>query len=771
MINVQYWIHKSCDYIKNLTLKRVAKVGALLAGISITFIFILFLLVQTGALGSLPGKTELLAIKNPVASEIYSADSVLLGRYFFQERSDIEYLDIPQHVIDILISTEDIRFFNHSGVDIRSLGRVFFKSILLQRESSGGGSTITQQLAKNLYPRKNYWFLSLLINKIREITIALRLEGLYDKQSILTLYINTVPFGDNTYGLQTASQRFFSTSVSGLSVNEAAVLIGMLKATNGYNPKIFPDQSLHRRNLIISQLGKYKDLPEELVDSLQSLPIDLRYNKITHNDGLAPYFREHIRMELLNWCEAYNDAHIDSPLNLYTDGLKIYTTIDSRLQRHAEEAMTLQMAKIQKTFLTHWDNKEPWQKFPGMLEELIEKSKQYKKLKRQGTPHDSILKAMNTPVSVNIFTWDGEEEVMMSPIDSIKHYLKFLNAGVLALDPESGAVRVWVGGINHSYFQYDHVRESTKRQVGSIFKPIVYSAALEQGMQPCSFISAERTTYTNVDNWDPKNSEDNYGLKYSMPGALAHSINTVSIRILEVAGIENTIRLAGKMGISSKLDAVPSLALGTANISMIEMVSAYTCFANSGKVAKPFYITAITTSDKSILQQYQPAENKQVISKVNAAFILYMLKKVVDEGTASSLRSRYNLKNDIGGKTGTTQSNTDGWFIAVTPKLIIGSWVGADDPRIRFQSTALGQGARTALPIVGEFMKLSNVDTSLNFITRAKFEKLPAFLERKIDCDPFRKESVFFKKLFGKPSKKEFGEKKRGFFRRLIEKI
>jgi penicillin-binding protein 1A len=770
MLKVPYWVRKSSDYIQNLTLRRIVKIGVVLAGISITFIFILFLLVQTGALGSLPGKTELLAVKNPVASEVYSADSVLLGRYFYQERSDIDSSDIPQHVIDILIATEDVRFFSHSGVDMRSLGRVFIKSLLLQKESSGGGSTITQQLAKNLYPRKNYWFFSLLINKIREITIALRLERVYDKQSILTLYINTVPFGDNTFGLQTASQRFFSRSVRELSINEAAVLIGMLKASHGYNPKIFPAQSLKRRNLIISQLGKYKDLPEDLVDSLKSLSIELRYNKITHNDGLAPYFREHIRMELLDWCEAYNDTHTDNPINLYTDGLKIYTTIDSRLQRHAEEAMTLQMAKIQKTFLSHWGNKEPWQKFPGMLEEVIEKSEQYKRFKRRGTPRDSILKAMNTPVSMTVFTWNGEEEVMMSPIDSVKHYLKFLNAGVLALDPENGAVRVWVGGINHSYFQYDHVRESTKRQVGSIFKPIVYSAALEQGMQPCSFISAERTTYTNVENWDPKNSDDNYGLKYSMPGALAHSVNTVSVSILEKAGIENTIRLAGKMGISSKLDAVPSLALGTADISMIEMVSAYTCFANSGKVSKAFYITAITTSNKSILQQFEPAENKQVISKENAALMLYMLKKVVDKGTASSLRSGFTLKNDMGGKTGTTQSNTDGWFMAVTPKLIIGSWVGADDPRIRFQSTSLGQGARTALPLVGEFLKLSNADTSLNSITRAKFEKLPTSLERKIDCAPFRTEYPFFKKLFGKPNKKEFGEKKGGFFRRLFEK-
>jgi penicillin-binding protein 1A len=709
----------------------------------------------------MPRKSELLAIKNPIASEVYSADSVLLGKYYFQERSDISFDDIPKHVFDLVVATEDVRFYNHNGIDARSLVRVLFKSILFQQESSGGGSTLTQQLAKNLYPRKDYWFFSLLINKLREMMIALRLEDVYDKESILTLYINTVPFGDNVFGIETAAQRFFSVSASELAVNEAAMLIGMLKATYAYNPRVYPTQAFERRNVVLSQYEKYTQSPTHVIDSLQSLPIVLRYNKITHHSGLAAYFREYIRIELLAWCEEYNRAHADRTISLYTDGLKIYTTIDSRLQRYAEQAMELQMAKTQKIFLAHWGKKEPWEPFPEMIEEVIEKSSRYQNLKKQGMSTEDILRTMNTPVAMNIFTWESEKEVMMSPIDSLKHYLKFLNTGVLALDPEQGAVRAWVGGINHVYFQYDHVRESTKRQVGSIFKPIVYSSALEQGVRPCSFISADQTTYTNMEDWSPKNTDDNYDLKYSMPGALAHSVNTVSVQLLEKAGIDNTIRIARNMGITSTLEQVPSLALGTATISMLEMVSAYTCFANEGSVASPHYITSIKSHNDSVLQQFVPAQKKQAISEENALLMLHMLKHAVDEGTGSALRNKFNLKNDIAGKTGTTQSNTDGWFIAVTPKLVIGAWVGADDPRIRFQSTALGQGSRTALPIVGEFFTLANQDRALNFITHAEFEKLPPSLKRKIDCDDSKTENQFFKNILGKSNqdnKKEFGK-------------
>lgn len=763
------------QYFKPFTLKKFFVLASALAASGLLFIVFLFLLVWSGILGALPSNEELVSIENPAASEVYSADSVLLGRYFIQERSNITYQEIPKHVVDAVVSTEDARFYKHNGIDTRSLGRVVIKSLLLQNESSGGGSTITQQLAKNLYPRKNYWFFSLFINKMREMIIASRLEGVYEKSDILTLYLNTIPFGDNTYGMEAAAQRFFSVHTEDLTIEQGTVLIGMLKATHSYNPRIYPTQSLNRRNVVLGQMEKYGILTPEKTDSLKALPLVLKYNKITHHSGLASYFREYLRPELLEWVKKYNAEH-DAQLNLYTDGLKIYTTLDSRLQRYAEEAVVRQMKQTQDRFDAHWKNRSPWQEYPQLIDEAIKKSDRYKNLKKRNVSEDEITAIMNKPLPMTVFTWDGEKELSMSPVDSIKHYLKFLNAGFLAMDPRNGEIKAWVGGIDHHYFQFDHVRESTKRQVGSTFKPIVYAAALEQGVKPCQYISAAKTTYTNMEDWAPENTEDNYGLKYSMPGALTYSVNTVSVQILEKAGIANTVSLAHKMGIDSDIEPVPSIALGTPNISMTEMVTAYACFANNGKVSKPTYLTTITNHKSEILERFISTEQHQALSEESAQMILHMLKRVVNEGTAASLRSRFGLNNDIAGKTGTTQSNTDGWFMAITPRLVIGTWVGADDPRIRFRSTALGQGARTALPITGDFLQAANQDQELNTITRARFGALSNSLERKIDCDLFKEDGNLITRIFGKrdkdkEKKKEFGKKeKKGFFKRLFDK-
>lgn len=769
-------LYRVYRYFKPFTVKKFVVLVASITGLGLFFIVFLFLLVWSGTLGSLPTKDELLSVQNPAASEVYSSDSVLLGRYFIQERSNITSQEIPKHVADAVIATEDVRFYKHGGIDTRSLGRVIVKSLLLRDESSGGGSTITQQLAKNLYPRKDYWFFSLFINKMREMIIASRLEKSYDKSAILTLYLNTIPFGDNTYGMEAAAQRFFSVPTKNLSVEQGAVLVGMLKATHSYNPRIYPDRSLNRRNVVLGQMEKYGILTPEKADSLQALPLELKYNKITHHSGLASYFREYLRPELLDWCKEYNTQH-GTNLNLYKDGLKIYTTIDSRLQQYAEAAMSHQMKQTQARFNEHWKNRNPWQQYPQMIDEAVKKSDRYRNLKKQGLNESEIMAIMNKPVLMTVFSWDGEKEQSMSPVDSIKHYLKFLNAGFLAMDPGNGAIKAWVGGINHHYFQYDHVRESTKRQVGSTFKPVVYAAALEAGVRPCEFISAAKTTYTNMEDWAPENTEDNYGLKYSMPGALTYSVNTVSVQILEKAGITNTINLAHNMGIKSDIEPVPSIALGTADISVTEMVSAYAGFANKGKVSKPSYLTSITNHKNEILERFNSGEQHQALSPESAQMILYMLKRVVNEGTAAGLRSRFGLTNDIAGKTGTTQSNTDGWFMAITPRLVIGAWVGADDPRIRFRSTALGQGARTALPITGEFLRLANQDESLNSITQARFASLPNSLERKIDCDLFREDGNIITRIFGKrdkdkEKKKEFGkkEKKKGFLQRLFDR-
>lgn len=755
-------------------MKKLFAVLGIVGGTIISGILFLFLLVWSGALGHLPNKEELRAIENPVSSEVYSADSVLLGRYFIQERSDVRFDQIPPHVVDALLDTEDIRFYDHRGIDYRSLGRVLFKSLLLQQDASGGGSTLTQQLAKNLYPRKNYWMFSLLINKMREMLLASRLEKAYDKNTLLALYLNTVPFGDNTYGIESAAQRFFSKSTLQLTADEGAVLIGMLKATHSYNPRIFPERSMERRNIVLAQMEKYGKLKPATTDSLQALPIKLAYNKITHHSGLASYFREFIRNELLAWCRDHTNEK-GEPFNLYTDGLKIYTTIDSRLQHYAEVATTEQMTLLQNRFLKHWGKTDPWHNYPNTLEDAIKKSDRYKNLKESGLTHQEILVEMKKPTLMNVFTWQGETEVEMSAVDSIKHYLRFLNAGVLAMDPKQGAIRVWVGGINHNYFQFDHVRESTKRQVGSTIKPIVYAAALEHGEKPCDFISAEKTTYEGAEEWTPLNAEENYDLKYSMEGALTYSVNTVAVHALEKAGIDNTIALAHKMGITSELEPVPALALGAPSISVTEMVAVYSCLVNHGRSVKPYYITSIASRNRVVLERFDSEKGGQALSEDNARMLVHMLKNVVNEGTGVSMRSKYGVHNDMAGKTGTTQSNADGWFIAMTPSLVIGSWVGADDPRIRFRSTALGQGATMALPIVATFFQQVNADKELIKLSQADFPPLPANLERKLSCNLYKTDTNVLERIFGKKEKEStrtFGEKekkkKKGFFKKLF---
>jgi penicillin-binding protein 1A len=767
-------------YKNQSPVKKILLPAGFLAGAFIVGIFLVYILVWIGAFGSLPGKEDLKAVENPLATEVYSSDSVLLGKYFIQERSNIQYADLPKHLIDAVLATEDIRFYDHGAIDSKSVMRVIVKSILMQKESSGGGSTLTQQLAKNLYPRKNYFMFSMLVNKFREMIIASRLEDIYDKNALLTLYLNTVPFGDNTFGIEAAAQRFFSVHTKDLRIEQSAVLIGMLKSTYFYNPRVFPDRSLQRRNVVLMQMRKYEKLSITQADDAKKAPLKLAYNKITHHTGLAPYFREYIRPELREWCKQHKKPNGD-PYNLYTDGLKIYTTIDSRLQRYAEEAVSQQMTSLQKVFLDHWGKRDPWGKQKSLLDEAIRRSDRYKALIQEGNSHEAALKIMKTPVLMSVLTYNGEQEKMMSPVDSIKHYLKFLQAGMLAMEPRRGAIRVWVGGINHHYFQYDHVRESTKRQIGSTFKPIVYAAALEKGIDPCDFISAARIEYDEMDGWSPENSEDNYDLKYSLTGGLAYSVNTVSVRVLEQAGIGNTISLARKMGIQSDLPAVPSIALGVANISMIEMVRAYACLVNNGKEVEPFYITAIADQQNTVLEKFKPnTKTNQALSPDNARMMVHMLKHTIDEGTAAGMRVRYGINNDMAGKTGTTQSNADGWFMAMTPHLVVGAWVGADDPRIRFRTTALGQGARTALPIVATFFKRVNADRELAYISRAHFADLSPSLESRISCDLYKSDTNIFERIFGKKEeekeqKQTFGtrprkKKKPGFFKKLFGK-
>ncbi len=690
-----------------------------------------FVLTQT------PSREELTTIKNAVASEVYSADSVLLGRYYIQDRTEVKYEDISPHLISALVATEDVRFYRHHGIDYRSLGRVLVKTILLQDESSGGGSTITQQLAKNLFPRQDYWLASMLVNKFREAIIALRLESIYSKEDILALYLNTIPFADNTYGIQSAAKRFFSTTSKDLTVEQAGVLVGMLKATHYYNPRLFPDRARDRRNVVFAQMSRYNLLDATKADSLMKIPLELQYQRTTFHEGLAPYFREHVKAELTRWCETHKKPD-GTPYNLYTDGLKIYTTLDSRLQRYAEESVKKQMALVQDQFFDHWGKTKPWEGNESVVMDAVRRSRRYKKLKEEGLSEEEIMEAFNKRIPMQFFTWEGEKEVEASPLDSVKHHLQFLNAGFLAMEPGTGRVKAWVGGIDHDFFQFDHVRESTKRQVGSIFKPLVFAAAIEEGVQPCELTSAGLKTYINEEGepWTPRNSNYDYGVAYSMRGALAYSVNTVSVKMIERAGIDKTIALAHRLGITSELEEDPSISLGSSSISMMEMAGAYAAIANDGVASYPYFISSISDRRGNVFEDFKPAvSGRRAMSAETAQLVRHMLQSVVQEGTGSRLRWRYHIFNDVAGKTGTTQDNADGWFMAMTPDLVMASWVGADDPRIHFRSTYLGQGSNTALPMVAYFMDHINQDTSYRDVSQARFAALPYALRSRLNCD------------------------------------
>lgn len=692
---------KTAKFIKFTT--RLVFWGGLLG---ILAIITLFGMVHYEVFGKLPTLHDLERIQNPIASEVYSVDGVLLGRYYHFNRTNVAYKDIPDHLVKALVATEDERFYHHNGVDYWSLIRVFFKSILGQDKSSGGGSTISQQLAKNIYSRKSYGKLTMPINKFREMIIATRLEKIYTKEEILELYLNTVSFGEDVYGIEMASKRFFNAKPKYLKLEHAAVLVGLLKATGIYNPKNYPQRATNRRNTVLEQMVKADYLTAPKADSLKQLKLAVKYTYISHNDGLAAYFREKLRKELEKTCQKLRKPNGDS-YNLYTDGLKIHTTIHSKMQQSAQEAVAQHMAQLQTAFFKHWGNKKPWGKHAKFLEKAKKQSPRYQKLKKLGWSEAQITKNFNTPVSMRLFTWKGTIEKKMTPMDSIAYYHLFLNTGFLAMDPRTGYVKAWVGGINQKYFQYDHVL--AKRQVGSTFKPFVYAKALERGYEPCDFIPNEKVTYEDYQSWTPQNADSRYGGYYSLKGALTHSVNVISAHLIMEVGQEAVIELARQMGIKSKMPNVPSIALGAADLSLYEMVRAYGTFANLGKTVEPIYLLKIENKQGKVLKAYRRTKAaQQVLSETHAYYMTRMMQNVVDNGTAQRIRGTYQLSQPIAGKTGTTQDQSDGWFMGYTPKLVAGVWVGGSHRKVRFRSIKLGQGANMALPIWAIFMKKVN---------------------------------------------------------------
>jgi penicillin-binding protein 1A len=731
----------SARYKKNPYLTIGAAVALFIAFAVTGTLLLTSILVYTGKLGPLPGYPELRAIKNHNASEVYSDDGVLLGKYYIENRVTADFEEISPNIINALIATEDARFFEHRGVDFRAAGRVLFKSILLRDESSGGGSTLSQQLSKNLYGRKKYMMLSMLINKMREMIIARRLENVYTKEELLHLYLNTVSFGETIYGIKVAAQRFFHKSPEELNVEEAAVLVGMLKATTYYNPLQHPERAKKRRNLVLNQMWRYEYLSEVQKDSLSALPLEVNPYEEGNNQGPATYFREHLRHKLEGLLADFRKAD-GSAYNLYTDGLKIYTTIDARLQAYAEQAVAEHMASLQKDFYKDWKKGTPWGKHKN-LKRAVEQSARYKALKAKGLDEAAIEEIFNTPVEMKVFSWDkgGEEKKKMSPLDSVKYYMTILNTGFLAAEPGTGLIKAWVGGINHKYFKYDHVK--ARRQVGSVFKPIVYASALQNGMMPCEYTSNERVTYVNYDNWTPRNADGNYEGVYSMEGALSKSVNSVTVEILMRSGVDSVKDLAHLMGIESKIPEVPAIALGAVDASLMDMVRVYATFANRGRKPVLHYLDRIETSDGEILMAFDRPDARQfprVLGKNESDMMIRMMESVVDSGTARRLRYKYGLYNDIAGKTGTTQNHSDGWFIGFNPALVAGVWVGAESPRVHFRSMHYGQGSRTALPIYGNFMKKVYADKQFKDIRYARFTSPNDSIQALMECPPYFEE-------------------------------
>lgn len=699
-------------------------------------------LVYTGALGPLPGYPELRGIQNYNASEVYSEDGVLLGKYFIENRINADLEEISPNIINALVATEDARFFEHGGIDLRAGLRVLFKSILMADESSGGGSTLSQQLAKNLYPRRDYLMLDILVNKIREMFIARRLEKVYTKEELLSLYLNTVSFSENIYGVKVAAQRFFDKAPGELNVEEAAVLVGMLKATTYYSPVRHPERATQRRNVVLRQMQRYGHLTEAEYDSLKTLPLDVKYFQEGNNQGLATYFREHLRLEVEEILEDYAKPD-GKPYNLYTDGLRIYTTIDARLQRYAEEAVQEHMAWLQESFDKEWKRGgRPWSN-NSVLERAVLQSERYQLLKEKGVPQEEIEEIFATPVPMTIFSWNGgEEEREMSPLDSIKYYLTILNTGFLAMDPSTGLAKAWVGGINHKYFKYDHVIQA-RRQVGSTFKPIVYATALQSGMLPCEYTYNRQVTYAQYDNWSPRNSDGEYGGVYSMEGALANSINSVTVEILMRTGIDSVRQLAEAMGFDGYIPKTPSIALGTAEASLADMVQVYGTFANRGVRPEMHYLDRIETADGDTLVVFErpnPRRFPAVLTEAHADMMIRMLESVVDSGTARALRYQFGLYNDLAGKTGTTQNQSDGWFIGFNPRLVAGVWVGAELPQVHFRSMRLGQGSVSAMPIFGKFMRRVYRDNNFKHIRYARFTEPADTIQALMACPPYLEE-------------------------------
>ncbi len=711
------------------------------------FVILIFLFLSLGWIGFMPSFEELENPKSNLASEVVSADQQILGTYYVENRSNVHYSELSPYIVQALIATEDVRYFEHPGIDLKSLARVFTKTIIGGQKSSGGGSTITQQLAKNLFPRKRQSKISLAFRKLKEWIIAAKLEHNYSKEEILAMYLNTVDFGNNAFGIKIAANAYFGKTPDSLNIQESAMLIGLLKAPTYYSPIRNPENALRRRSVVLHQMLKADFITEDQYETLNKTPIEVsRFAQQDHTTGLATYFREYLRQWMLDWCKTHKKSD-GSNYNLYKDGLKIYTTINSRMQRYAEEAVAEHMGKdIQPAFYAHMKNYKT-APFVNLSEEEIQRtlqqaqknSERYKDMREEGASKAEIETAFHTKVRMKVFTWQGEKDTVMSPWDSLIYYKYFLHSGLMSMEPQTGYVRAYVGGINYKHFQFDNV-EYGKRQVGSTFKPFVYTLAMQEGeYSPCTEVPNTPVCISTPGqpDWCPKNSnKDKEGEMVTLKWALANSINYVSAYLMKRFTPQAVVQIAQKMGITSPLDPVPSICLGTVDVSVAEMTGAMSTFVNKGIHIEPIFVTRIEDRNGVVIDRFTAPQN-EAVSEETAYLMLSLMQGVVDGGTGVRLRYKYGITYPIAGQTGTTQNNSDGWFMGLTPSLVTGIWVGGEVRSVHFRSTALGQGANTALPIWAIYMKKVYDDPVLN-VSKENFEYPSKPLSVELDCAKYK---------------------------------
>jgi penicillin-binding protein 1A len=749
------------------------------------FIVSIFILISRGALGPMPSIEELENPEYNLAAEVYSEDGVLLGKISIENRTWTEFRNITPYLIDALVATEDIRFYRHSGIDIRGLGRAGIRTILLG-QSTGGGSTITQQLAKQLYPRDTARNSSIMkkvklgISKFKEWQTSVKLERAYTKEEIITMYLNKFDFSYNAIGIKSAARVYFNTTPDSLNLQQAAVLVGMLKASSRYNPRRNYDLMLQRRNTVLAQMAKYGYISPAVADSVQKLPIETNFQQEDHNSGLATYMREYLRNimrkpepdkkqyrreasyedalwewqnnALYGWCNK-NKRPDGTPYDVYKDGLKIYTTINSRMQKYAEEALKEHLTKeLQPDFFRRarrlrnppYSDDLSRQEVDDLMMASIVRTDRYYSMRQAGIPEDSIMLAFNTPVKMKVFSWKGERDTTMTPLDSVRYYKYFVRSAFMVEDPHNGYVKAYVGGPDFRYFKYDAVTQQRK-QVGSTIKPFLYTIAMQNGYSPCYEVENIPRSFDVGDSipWTPRSSgpKEFHGKMVTLKWGLAQSENYISAWLMEQFKPAAVTDLMHRMGIRSFIDPVPSIFLGTSDIKLEEMVGAYGTFANKGVYTRPMYVTRIEDKNGNVISRFTP-KIEEVLSEDHAYLMLNLLQGVVLTGSGRRMRGEpYSLLNQIGGKTGTTQNHANGWFMGVTPNLVGGVWTGWEDQAIHFETLTEGQGANMALPIMAIFLRKVYNDPQFSSMESDEFER-PSNFTMELDCDKVKKQTT-----------------------------